>query len=58
VYEDLKVIPRFSASVVRGEKNRADGRNGAGKTTLRSRWFATHRIHRGQRPAFPIDAAK
>jgi len=24
-YEDLKVIPKFSASVIRGEKNRADG---------------------------------
>src|SRR6266404_5354574 len=33
-YEDLKVIPRFSASVVRGEKIALMGRNGAGKTTL------------------------
>src|SRR5467141_5231229 len=33
-YEDLRVIPRFSASVVRGEKIALMGRNGAGKTTL------------------------
>jgi ATPase subunit of ABC transporter with duplicated ATPase domains len=33
-YDDLKVIPRFSASVVRGEKIALMGRNGAGKTTL------------------------
>jgi ATPase subunit of ABC transporter with duplicated ATPase domains len=33
-YEDLKVIPRFSASVVRGEKIALMGRNGAGKTTM------------------------
>jgi len=33
-YDELKVIPRFSASVVRGEKIALMGRNGAGKTTL------------------------
>src|SRR5260370_38246671 len=33
-YEDSKVIPRFSASVVRGEKIALMGRNGAGKTTM------------------------
>src|SRR5712671_5182200 len=33
-YDDLKVIPKFSASVVRGEKIALMGRNGAGKTTL------------------------
>jgi ATPase subunit of ABC transporter with duplicated ATPase domains len=33
-YGDLKVIPRFSANVTRGEKIALMGRNGAGKTTL------------------------
>src|ERR1700731_2698349 len=33
-YEALKVIPRFSATVVRGEKTALMGRNPAGKTTL------------------------
>src|SRR6266849_3765686 len=33
-YHDLKVIPRFSASVTRGEKIAVMGRNGTGKTTL------------------------
>jgi len=33
-YDTLKVIPRFSASVTRGEKIALMGRNGAGKTTL------------------------
>lgn len=33
-YGELKVIPKFSASVVRGEKIALMGRNGAGKTTL------------------------
>lgn len=33
-YDSLKVIERFSAHVVRGEKVALTGRNGAGKTTL------------------------
>jgi ATPase subunit of ABC transporter with duplicated ATPase domains len=33
-YDDLKVIPKFTASVVRGEKIALMGRNGTGKTTL------------------------
>jgi ATPase subunit of ABC transporter with duplicated ATPase domains len=33
-YDGLKVIPRFTASVARGEKIALTGRNGAGKTTL------------------------
>jgi ATPase subunit of ABC transporter with duplicated ATPase domains len=33
-YDTLKVIPRFSASVSRGEKIALMGRNGTGKTTL------------------------
>src|SRR5579864_5336723 len=33
-YDGLKVIPRFSASVDRGEKIALMGRNGTGKTTL------------------------
>src|ERR1700751_2292042 len=33
-YDDLKVIPRFSASIVRGEKIALMGRNGVGKTTM------------------------
>src|ERR1700692_2936505 len=33
-YDALKVIPRFSASVTRGQKIALMGRNGTGKTTL------------------------
>jgi ATPase subunit of ABC transporter with duplicated ATPase domains len=33
-YDTLKVIPRFTASVTRGEKIAFMGRNGAGKTTM------------------------
>jgi ATPase subunit of ABC transporter with duplicated ATPase domains len=33
-YEDLKVIPKFSGSIIRGEKIALMGRNGTGKTTL------------------------
>jgi ATPase subunit of ABC transporter with duplicated ATPase domains len=33
-YDDLKVIPNFSAHITRGEKIALTGRNGAGKTTM------------------------
>jgi ATPase subunit of ABC transporter with duplicated ATPase domains len=33
-YDTLKVIPRFTASITRGEKIALMGRNGAGKTTM------------------------
>src|SRR5262249_57141035 len=33
-YDTLKVIPRFTASIVRNEKIALMGRNGAGKTTM------------------------
>ncbi len=33
-YDGLKVIPRFTASIVRGEKIALMGRNGVGKTTM------------------------
>jgi ATPase subunit of ABC transporter with duplicated ATPase domains len=33
-YGDLKVIPRFTASITRGEKIALMGRNGTGKTTM------------------------
>jgi ATPase subunit of ABC transporter with duplicated ATPase domains len=33
-YDTLKVIPRYTASVTRGEKIALMGRNGAGKTTM------------------------
>src|SRR5260370_36141558 len=33
-YDHLKVIPKFTASVVRGEKIALMGRNGVGKTTM------------------------
>jgi ATPase subunit of ABC transporter with duplicated ATPase domains len=33
-YDGVKVIPRFTASVTRGEKIALTGRNGTGKTTL------------------------
>jgi ATPase subunit of ABC transporter with duplicated ATPase domains len=33
-YDSLKVIPRFSANIHRGEKIALMGRNGAGKTTM------------------------
>jgi ATPase subunit of ABC transporter with duplicated ATPase domains len=33
-YADLKVIPRFTASITRGEKIALMGRNGTGKTTM------------------------
>jgi ATPase subunit of ABC transporter with duplicated ATPase domains len=33
-YDDLKVIPKFTASITRGEKIALMGRNGTGKTTM------------------------
>ncbi len=55
-YDDLKVIPRFSASVSRGEKIALTGRNGAGKTTLIKSLIrnATGYIEDSDRE-FPID---
>src|SRR6202047_3180803 len=56
-YEDLKVIPRFSASVTRGEKMALMGRNGTGKTTLLKSLVrnATGYIEDSDRE-FPIDS--
>ena len=56
-YDGLKVIPRFSASVQRGEKIALAGRNGAGKTTLLKSLVrnATGYIEDADRE-FPIDA--
>ena len=55
-YDDLVVIPRFSASVSRGEKIALTGRNGAGKTTLIKSLIrnATGYIEDSDRE-FPID---
>src|SRR5246500_852784 len=39
-YDDLKVIPRFSASIVRGEKIALMGGNGRGKPPRRKSWGA------------------
>jgi len=56
-YDDLKVIPRFSASVTRGEKIALMGRNGTGKTTLLKSLVrnATGFIEDSDRE-FPIDS--
>src|SRR6202047_1417289 len=56
-YDGLKVIPRFSASVTRGEKIALMGRNGTGKTTLLKSLVrnATGYIEDSDR-AFPIDS--
>src|SRR6266851_4414073 len=56
-YDDLKVIPRFSASVTRGEKIALMGRNGTGKTTLLKSLVrnATGFIEDSDR-GFPIDS--
>ncbi len=56
-YDDLKVIPRFSASVTRGEKIALMGRNGTGKTTLLKSLVrnATGYIEDSDRE-FPIDS--
>src|ERR1700686_635868 len=55
-YDDLKVIPRFSAAVTRGEKIALIGRNGAGKTTMLKSLVrnATGYIEDSDRE-FPID---
>jgi ATPase subunit of ABC transporter with duplicated ATPase domains len=55
-YDGLKVIPRFSASVTRGEKIALMGRNGTGKTTLLKSLIrnATGFIEDSDRE-FPID---
>src|SRR6202047_3745848 len=56
-YDGLKVIPRFSASVTRGEKIALMGRNGTGKTTLLKSLVrnATGHIEDSDRE-FPIDS--
>jgi ATPase subunit of ABC transporter with duplicated ATPase domains len=56
-YDGLKVIPRFSASVTRGEKIALMGRNGTGKTTLLKSLVrnATGFIEDSDRE-FPIDS--
>src|SRR6202521_6191005 len=56
-YDGLKVIPRFSASVTRGEKIALMGRNGTGKTTLLKSLVrnATGFIEDSDR-GFPIDS--
>src|ERR1700682_768648 len=56
-YDGLKVIPRFSASVTRGEKIALMGRNGTGKTTLLKSLVrnATGYIEDSDRD-FPIDS--
>jgi ATPase subunit of ABC transporter with duplicated ATPase domains len=58
-YDGLKVIPRFSANVERGEKIALMGRNGTGKTTLLKSLVrnATGFIEDSDRQ-FPIDAGK
>jgi ATPase subunit of ABC transporter with duplicated ATPase domains len=56
-YDGLKVIPRFSASVTRGEKIALMGRNGTGKTTLLKSLVrnATGYVEDSDRD-FPIDS--
>lgn len=58
-YDGLKVIPRFTASVTRGEKIALMGRNGAGKTTMLKSLIrnATGFIEDADRE-FPIDGGK
>jgi ATPase subunit of ABC transporter with duplicated ATPase domains len=55
-YDDLKVIPRFSASIGRSEKIALMGRNGTGKTTLLKSlvWNAPGFIDDSEKN-FPID---
>jgi ATPase subunit of ABC transporter with duplicated ATPase domains len=58
-YDGLKVIPRFTASVTRGEKIALMGRNGTGKTTMLKSLIrnATGFIDDPDK-LFPIDAGK
>jgi ATPase subunit of ABC transporter with duplicated ATPase domains len=58
-YDTLKVIPRFTASVTRGEKIALMGRNGVGKTTMLKSLIrnATGFIDDADRE-FPIDGGK
>src|SRR5271165_3018171 len=58
-YDDLKVIPRFSANLVRGEKIALMGRNGVGKTTLlRSLVRNAPGFIDDDAKAFPIDGGE
>jgi ATPase subunit of ABC transporter with duplicated ATPase domains len=58
-YDGLKVIPRFTASVTRGEKIALMGRNGVGKTTMLKSLIrnATGFIDDADRE-FPVDGGK
>jgi len=58
-YDTLKVIPRFTASVTRGEKIALMGRNGTGKTTMLKSLIrnATGFIDDSDKQ-FPIDGGK
>jgi ATPase subunit of ABC transporter with duplicated ATPase domains len=58
-YDGLKVIPRFTASVTRGEKIALMGRNGTGKTTMLKSLIrnATGFIDDADKQ-FPIDGGK
>jgi ATPase subunit of ABC transporter with duplicated ATPase domains len=58
-YDSLKVIPRFTASVTRGEKIALMGRNGTGKTTMLKSLIrnATGFIDDSDKQ-FPIDGGK
>jgi ATPase subunit of ABC transporter with duplicated ATPase domains len=58
-YDDLKVIPRFSASIARGEKIALMGRNGVGKTTMvKSLVRNAPGFIEGKDAQFPIDGGE